>query len=203
MVESGPLLHRTAEGKGPIVENEPPLENGMMDRGRALSRAWSAAIQVCTIGAASAGAARPSRAGIIEFLLPGLNESTATSVDVGDFDKEISFDDFERSLLKGEVKRCEFFGANFEKAVLQFADGSKALIGEGYPQDRAFSDDSPLQVLAMLRNAGVPFTTPFKTNKYAKPRLYKTAETLQAENRQRAEDATLDRLMSESQGDDI
>lgn len=53
---------------------------------------------------------------------------------------------------------------------------SQALIGEGYPEDRAFSDDSPMKVVGLLRNAGVPFTTQFNTRKYAKPKSYKVIE---------------------------
>ena len=47
------------------------------------------------------------------------------------------------------------------------------MIGEGYPEERAFSDDSPMKVVGLLRNAGVPFTTQFRMGKYSKPKLYK------------------------------
>lgn len=50
---------------------------------------------------------------------------------------------------------------------------TQALIGEGYPEERAFSDDSPMKVVGLLRNAGVPFTTQFRTGKYSKPKSYK------------------------------
>lgn len=50
---------------------------------------------------------------------------------------------------------------------------AQALIGEGYPEERAFSDDSPMKVVGLLRNAGVPFTTEFRMAKYAKPKSYK------------------------------
>lgn len=44
---------------------------------------------------------RSRSAGIVEFLLPP--QDVATEIDVGEVDKKISFDDFNRSLLKGEV----------------------------------------------------------------------------------------------------
>lgn len=50
---------------------------------------------------------------------------------------------------------------------------TQALIGEGYPEERAFSDDSPMKVVGLLRNAGVPFTTQFRMGKYSKPKSYK------------------------------
>ncbi|CAN0431242.1 unnamed protein product, partial [Hapterophycus canaliculatus] len=103
------------------------------------------------------------QAGIAEdiggFLLPPQDQSK--EITVGEVDKEVSFQDFERALLRGDVKECEFFGSNFDKAVIVLKDGTRALIGEGYPEERAFSDDSPMKVVGLLRNAGVPFTTQF------------------------------------------
>ncbi|CAM9902164.1 unnamed protein product, partial [Ectocarpus sp. 12 AP-2014] len=49
------------------------------------------------------------------FLLP--SQDQPTEIVVGGSDKEVSFEDFERALLKGEVARCEFFGPNFDKAI--------------------------------------------------------------------------------------
>ncbi|CAM9479066.1 unnamed protein product, partial [Ectocarpus sp. 6 AP-2014] len=118
------------------------------------------------------------------FLLPPQNQPT--EIVVGESDKEVSFEDFERALLKGEVARCEFFGPNFDKAIIVLKDGTRALIGEGYPEERAFSDDSPMKVVGLLRNAGVPFTTEFRMAKYSKPKSYKSSETLEAENRQKS-----------------
>eukprot|EP00904_Undaria_pinnatifida_P014228 jgi/Undpi1/9936/HiC_scaffold_28.g12390.m1 len=136
-----------------------------------------------------------TRAGIGEFLLPP--QDISTEIIVGEVDTEVTFDEFNRSLLKGEVKKCEFYGPNFDKAVVQLKDGTKALIGKGYPEERAFSDDSPMKVVGLLRNAGVPYTTQFKMTAYSKPKSYKSVETLEAENRQRNEDQAMERLMSE------
>lgn len=166
-----------------------------LDRRQVLSRAWKAALSLSTLGVAVAGAAPPAGAGIGEFLLPP--QDISTEINVGEVDKEITFDDFNRALLKGEVKKCEFFGANFDKAVVQLKDGTRALIGKGYPEERAFSDDSPMKVVGLLRNAGVPYTTQFKMTAYSKPKSYKSVETIEAENRQRNEDQALERLMSE------
>lgn len=114
-----------------------------------------------------------------------------------DVSNQISYDNFNRALLKGQVERCDFYGADLSKAIVHLADGTEALIGEGYPQEKPFSDDSPMKVVAELRNAKVPFTTQFSVKSYSKPRSYKSAETLQAENRQRVEDETMNRLMAE------
>ncbi|CAN0093249.1 unnamed protein product [Ectocarpus sp. 8 AP-2014] len=172
---------------------------GAMDRKQLLSKVWKAALSLSAFGAAAVatGGATPAEAGIGQdiggFLLPSQNQPTA--IVVGESDKEVSFEDFERALLKGEVARCEFFGPNFDKAIIVLKDGTRALIGEGYPEERAFSDDSPMKVVGLLRNAGVPFTTEFRMAKYSKPKSYKSSETLEAENRQKSEDAALDRLM--------
>ncbi|CAM9256340.1 unnamed protein product [Pylaiella littoralis] len=179
-----------------------PQSGGPMDRRQALSKVWNAALSLSVLGAATvvvAGGAAPAEAGIGEdiggFLLPPQDQSP--EILVGETDSEISFEDFERKLLKGEVTKCEFFGSNFDKAVIVLNDGTRALIGKGYPQERAFSDDSPMKVVGLLRNAGVPFSTQFNTGKYAKPKSYKSSETLQAENRQKSEDQALELLMSQ------
>ncbi|CAM9463887.1 unnamed protein product [Laminaria digitata] len=72
-----------------------------LDRRQVLTRAWKAALSLSTLGVVVAGAAPPAGAGIGEFLLPP--QDISTEVNVGKVDKEITFDDFNRSLLKGEV----------------------------------------------------------------------------------------------------
>ncbi|CAN0181982.1 unnamed protein product, partial [Ectocarpus fasciculatus] len=152
---------------------------GAMDRRQLLSKVWKAALSLSALGVAAVatGGATPAEAGkwigqdIGGFLLPSQNQPT--EIVVGDYDKQVSFEDFERALLKGEVSRCEFFGSNFDKAIIVLKDGTRALIGEGYPEERAFSDDSPMKVVGLLRNAGVPFTTEFRVAKYSKPKSYK------------------------------
>ncbi|CAM9829244.1 unnamed protein product [Scytosiphon promiscuus] len=187
--------------RGSKSEEGSSLSGGSMDRRQALSKVWKAALSVSAVGTAAvaSGGAKPAEAGVAEdiggFLLPPQNQSK--EIVVGEVDKEVSFEDFERALLRGDVQKCEFFGSNFDKAVIVLKDGTRALIGEGYPEERAFSDDSPMKVVGLLRNAGVPFTTQFRVGNYNKPRAYKTSETMEAESRQKSEDAALEALMAQ------
>eukprot|EP00752_Nemacystus_decipiens_P004308 g3937.t1 len=182
-------------------DDEVPSSAGPMNRRQAMAKVLKAAFSLSALGAASVvvGGAAPAEAGIAEdiggFLLPPQDQSQ--EIVVGEVDKEVSFEDFQRALLRGDVTKCEFFGSNFDKAVIVFKDGTRALIGEGYPEERAFSDDSPMKVAALLRNAGVPFTTQFRMGKYSKPKSYKSSETMAAENRQKSEDKALELLMSQ------
>jgi hypothetical protein len=73
---------------------------------------------------------------------------------------------------------------------------AQAKIGEGYPKESPSTDESPLKVVAQLRNAGVPYSVDFNLGKYAKrTKTYKSKDTMAAEGRQRDEDREVERLM--------
>ncbi|CAM9262356.1 unnamed protein product [Choristocarpus tenellus] len=114
-----------------------------------------------------------------------------------DVEGEITYPEFNRLLFKGEIVRCKFYGSNYDTAVVELKNGSKAKIGAGYPRESPGSDESPVRVIAQLRNAGIPYSTPFDLMGYSKPLSYKSAETLQADKRQQDEDETMERLMSD------
>jgi hypothetical protein len=78
--------------------------------------------------------------------------------------------------------------------VLQLC--TQAKIGEGYPKESPSTDESPLKVVAQLRNAGVPYSVDFNLGKYAKRKVnFKSKDTMAAEGRQRDEDREVERLM--------
>ncbi|CAM9613961.1 unnamed protein product [Phaeothamnion confervicola] len=53
-----------------------------------------------------------------------------------------------------------------------------------------------MKVVAQLRNAGVPYTSPFNLKPFpGRPVQYMSKENADAESRQRAEDAAIDRIM--------
>lgn len=60
--------------------------------------------------------------GFTDFIFPSQDESITMPIDVGDFDKEITFEDFGRSLLKGEVSlhhsRESFVAEAFTRRLL-------------------------------------------------------------------------------------
>lgn len=81
---------------------------------------------------------------------------------------DVSLAEFVRRLESGAVTRVWFFGVMNEFAAFQGADGVVFHIGEGYPVESARSPQSPLQVMARVRDHKVPYTVAPVSGRYLK-----------------------------------
>lgn len=64
----------------------------------------------------------------------------------------VTLDAFITDLNKGSVRQVWFFGFQNQNCFYSRSDGSIIQIGEGYPKESARSSESPLQIMAQVRN---------------------------------------------------
>ncbi|KAG5174915.1 hypothetical protein JKP88DRAFT_351740 [Tribonema minus] len=112
-------------------------------------------------------------------------------------EKLVSYAEFNQLLFKREIASAKFYGSKYDRCVLTLLDGTEARIGEGYPRESPATDESPLKVVAQLRNAGVPYKVDFNLRGYTYLKSYKSRETLAAEDRQRDEDSRIETRMAQ------
>lgn len=72
---------------------------------------------------------------------------------------DTSFNDFVTKLEGGQVKKVWFFGIFNEYCCFEATDGKVLHIGEGYPRESPRTPESPLQVMAKVRNRYVLSST--------------------------------------------
>lgn len=80
---------------------------------------------------------------------------------------QVSLDQFRVLLENGDIDRVWFYGAFNEYCVFRLKkDAAIKYIGQGYPTEDARSNQSPLQVMAKVRDYGVEYSTnPFQPPK--------------------------------------
>lgn len=65
---------------------------------------------------------------------------------------DVSFADFVDSMRRGEVKRVWFFGTFKEYCCFEASDGVLRHVADGYPVESSRSPESPLHVMAKVRD---------------------------------------------------
>lgn len=65
--------------------------------------------------------------------------------------------EFARLLEGGDVRYVWFYGSFLDTCVFLDKSGAYRTIGEGYPVERARSTESPKQIIAKVREWGVPY----------------------------------------------
>lgn len=65
---------------------------------------------------------------------------------------DASLEQFAFALQRGDVRRAWFFGAKNEYCCYEDGNGNVAHIGEGYPVESASTQESPLHIMAKLRD---------------------------------------------------
>jgi hypothetical protein len=183
-----------------------------LDRRQLIGRCAAAVVTASSVLGAAASVVHADEAVVAE-------EAVAAPA----FSETISYREFNRLLLDKSIKRASFYGTAFSNCIIERADGvlvssscsmtlvstskhahasrvlqlcTQAKIGEGYPKESPSTDESPLKVVAQLRNAGVPYSVDFNLGKYAKRKVnFKSKDTMAAEGRQRDEDREVERLM--------
>lgn len=65
---------------------------------------------------------------------------------------DVPLSEFVAQLQSGGVKRVWFFGVQNDYCCFEGADGKLRRIGEGYPTENPRSNESPLQIMAKVRD---------------------------------------------------
>ncbi|CAM9761252.1 unnamed protein product, partial [Chrysoparadoxa australica] len=94
---------------------------------------------------------------------------------------------FQEALLANRVSNVRFLD-NYSRCIVQIS-GEAFVIGEGYPKESPVDNETPMKVVAQVRNAGVPYKVEgYNLSGYAKQKSYSSKETMEALKRQQIED---------------
>lgn len=104
--------------------------------------------------------ALPALAGIQTTMSDGgyADPSDAASLRAKAAGAEVDMPTFRAMLLKGEIARVWFFGVVNDTCFFEDKAGNVMKIGAGYPVEKSGSPESPLWVMAQVRDHNVPFT---------------------------------------------
>lgn len=92
----------------------------------------------------------PSRAGIDVAEMERMDA-------MGKASGEETLAEFTRRLENGDVRFVWFYGSFLDTCVFLDGTGSYRRVGEGYPTESPRSPESPKQVVAKVREWGVPY----------------------------------------------
>eukprot|EP00622_Pseudochattonella_farcimen_P007771 FR743842.1.p1 GENE.FR743842.1~~FR743842.1.p1 ORF type:complete len:252 (+),score=31.10 FR743842.1:98-757(+) len=87
---------------------------------------------------------------------PALQAESQKQTAISSSDGEISYTDFLAALFMGDVTKVQFYGQAGEQAVATTTQG-KRLFVQGVPLEDKSSSNSPLKLVAKVRDAQVPF----------------------------------------------